>query len=50
MNDYSSTINSPGLLKKVYRSGKPKGPVAQMSENMPMMEVLRKKRDSLKTR
>lgn len=47
MNNYSSTLNSPGLLKSVYKG---KGPVAQMNQNMPMMEVLRKKRDELKSR
>lgn len=51
MNDYSNTMNSSGLLKDFYKGtgpGKIKGPVAQMNESMPMMEVLRRKRDMLK--
>ncbi len=47
MNDYSSTQNNQGLLKNAYVG---KGPVAQMSQDMPMMKVLRMKRDMLKNK
>ncbi len=49
MNNFCSTANSPGLLKKVYKTGAAKGPVAQMSQNNAMLSVIRKKRDALKT-
>ncbi len=44
MNDYANTKNSAGLLKQVA----PKGKIAQMNQNMPMMQALRAKRDELK--
>ena len=48
MNDPANVNNSAGLLKKSYT--KQKGPVAQMNEQMPMMQVLRMKRDAIKTK
>jgi hypothetical protein len=48
VNNPSNVNNSSGLLKKAYTKGK--GPVAQMAESMPMLKVLRMKRDELKTR
>jgi len=47
VNNPSNVQNSSGLLKNAY-SGK--GPIAQMSENMPIMAVLRMKRDALKNK
>ena len=48
MNNPSNVNNSQGLLKKSYTKGK--GPVAQMNESLPMIAMLRMKRDELKTR
>lgn len=45
MNQFSSTTNSPGLLKNVY-----KGPVAKMNESHGMIMAIRKKRDALRTK
>ncbi len=47
MNDASNIANSGGLLKKNYAG---KGPVAQMNDSLPMLKILRMKRDALKTR
>ncbi len=47
MNNPANIKNSGGLLKNAYPG---KGPIAQMNDQMPMMAVLRKKRDALKTR
>ncbi len=48
MNNYSSTSNSPGLLKSVYKTGAPKGPISQMNDAHPMIHAIRKKRDLVK--
>jgi len=46
MNAVQTMASGAGMLKNAYPG---KGPVAQMSQNMPMLQALRKKRDSLKT-
>ena len=49
MNNPLNIQNGAGLLKNLYAKGKKPqtqpGPIAQMSQNMPMMAALRKKRD-----
>ncbi len=45
MNNYQNTTSGAGLLKQV-----PKGKIASMHDQMPMMQVLRQKRDALKTK
>ena len=52
MNNYSSTLNSPGLLKSVYPKKKKGsgGIISQMNDQMPMMQALRAKRDALRTK
>lgn len=45
MNQAQSTRSGSGLLKQVYPEG---GKIAQMNQQMPMMQVLRAKRDALK--
>ncbi len=42
-----ANIQSSGLLKKTQKA---KGPVAQMNENLAMIDILRSKRDALKTK
>lgn len=44
MNDVSNTQNSSGLLKNAYP-----GKIAEMNRDLPMMQVLRQKRDAIKT-
>jgi hypothetical protein len=48
VNDPANVKNSGGLLKKAYVGNK--GPTAQMNEQMPMMKVLRMKRDAIKVK
>ncbi len=51
MNNFGNIKNSGGLLKNAYvKPGVQKGPISQMNDAMPMMAVLRKKRDELKTK
>ncbi len=45
MNNYQGTQSGAGLLKNVPVQ---KGKIAEMNSNMPMMQVLRAKRDALK--
>lgn len=47
MNDIGNAANS-GILKNFYGKKKPPGPIAQMNNQMPMMDALRAKRDALK--
>lgn len=48
MNKPATINNSQGLLKKSYVGTK--GPIAQMNNDLPMMKVLRMKRDAIKTK
>ena len=45
MNNFANIKNSGGLLKKNYAG---KGPVAQMNDSLPMLKILRMKRDAVK--
>lgn len=47
MNNYCNTKNGAGLLKNAYPG---KGPIAQMNQAHPMLDVIRKKRDALRTK
>ncbi len=46
MNNYQNTQSGAGLLKNVA----PKGKIAEMNQNLPMMQAVRMKVNALRTR